>query len=54
MRSTVHLSTTLKISHAPYLRIQLNGAVCGGRIRIQLLSDELYAEAGYAYSSDQI
>ena len=33
------------------LRIQLPGAVCGGRIRIQLLS-ELYVEAGYAYSSD--
>ena len=39
-------STTLKISYTPYLRIQLPGAVCGGRTRTQILS-ELYAEAGY-------
>ena len=43
--------STLKILYAPYLRIQLPGAVCGGLIRIQLLS-EVYAEAGYAYNSD--
>ena len=41
-------STTLKILYAPYLRKQLAGAVCGGRICI------LYAEAEYAYSSDLI